>query len=109
MLKDTLEGAGFKNTTLENTTFENTLFADSMLETSWAERTRRNWMTMTSFGLQALMIGLLLLLPVLKTVGLPQRAPCQRQSAWDTPARNLRPRRGVGRLPTLRPRSSLAG
>ncbi len=71
MLKDTLEGAGFKNTTLENTTFENTLFADSMLETSWAERTRRNWMTMTSFGLQALMIGLLLLLPVLKTVGLP--------------------------------------
>ena len=74
MLKDTLEGAGFKNTTLENTTFENTLFADSMLETSWAERTRRNWMTMTSFGLQALMIGLLLLLPVLKTVGLPGSA-----------------------------------
>ncbi len=71
MLKDTLEGAGSENTTLENTTFENTLFADSMLETSWAERTRRSWMTMTSFGLQALMIGLLLLLPVLKTVGLP--------------------------------------
>jgi len=47
------------------------MFADSMLETSWAQRTRRSWTTMTSFGLQVLIIGLLLLLPVLKTVGLP--------------------------------------
>jgi periplasmic protein TonB len=71
MLKDTPEGAGSENTSLENTMFENTMFADSMLETSWGQRTRRSWMTMTSFGLQALIIGLLLLLPVLKTVGLP--------------------------------------
>lgn len=49
----------------------NSLFADSLLQTSWAQRTRRSWTTLTSFGLQALALGLLLLLPVLKTVGLP--------------------------------------
>ena len=49
----------------------NSLFADSMLETSWAQRTRRSWTTLTSFGLQVLALGLLLLLPVLRTVGLP--------------------------------------
>lgn len=55
----------------ENATLANTIFADSMLETSWAQRTRRSWTTLTSFGLQVLALGLLLLLPVLKTVGLP--------------------------------------
>jgi protein TonB len=49
----------------------NTLFTDSMLETSWAQRARRSWTTLTSFGLQVLALGLLLLLPVLRTVGLP--------------------------------------
>lgn len=58
-------------TGLDVTTSENTIFADSMLETSWAQRGRRSWTTMTSFGLQAVIIGLLLLLPVLQTVGLP--------------------------------------
>ena len=47
------------------------MFAESMLETSWGQRTRRSWTTLTSFGLQAVVIGLLLLLPLLKTVGLP--------------------------------------
>jgi periplasmic protein TonB len=47
------------------------MFADSMLETSWAQRARRSWTTLTSFGLQALVIGLLLLLPLWKTLGLP--------------------------------------
>jgi protein TonB len=47
------------------------MFADSLLETSWAQRSRRSWTTLTSFGIEALAIGLLLLLPVLKTVGLP--------------------------------------
>jgi len=60
-----------EDTKLEDAVSEETLFADSMLETSWAQRTRRSWTTLTSFGLQALGIGLLLLLPVLKTVGLP--------------------------------------
>jgi len=36
------------------------MFADSMLETSWAQRSRRSWMTLTSFGLQVLVVGLLL-------------------------------------------------
>jgi len=47
------------------------MFADSLLETSWAQRSRRSWTTLTSFGIEALVIGLLLLLPVLRTVGLP--------------------------------------
>jgi periplasmic protein TonB len=55
----------------EDTASANTIFADSMLETSWAQRARRSWTTLTSFGLQVLALGLLLLLPVLKTVGLP--------------------------------------
>jgi protein TonB len=56
---------------LEGTMLEHSIFADSLLETSWAQRTRRSWTTLTSFGLEVLAIGLLLLLPVLKTVGLP--------------------------------------
>src|SRR5579872_4905817 len=47
------------------------MFADSMLETSWAQRSRRSWTTLTSFALEAMAIGLLLLLPLWKTVGLP--------------------------------------
>jgi protein TonB len=47
------------------------MFAESLLETSWAERGRRSWMTLTSFGLQAVIVGLLLLIPLLTTVGLP--------------------------------------
>ena len=47
------------------------MFAESMLETSWAQRARRSWTTLTSFGLQALILGCLLLLPLWKTIGLP--------------------------------------
>jgi protein TonB len=47
------------------------MFADSMLNSSWAQRSRRSWTTLTSFALQAAVGGLLLLLPMLKTVGLP--------------------------------------
>lgn len=47
------------------------MFAESMLETSWAYRSRRSWTTLTSLGLQAVVIGLLLLIPLLHTVGLP--------------------------------------
>jgi protein TonB len=57
--------------TLEDAMFRETMFADSLLETSWAQRSRRSWTTLSSFGLEALVIGLLLLLPVLKTAGLP--------------------------------------
>ena len=47
------------------------MFADSLLQTSWAQRSRRSWTTLTSFGLEAVAIGVLLLLPLWKTVGLP--------------------------------------
>lgn len=50
---------------------EQTIFGHSLLETSWAQRSRRSWTTLTSFGLEALALGLLLLLPLWKTVGLP--------------------------------------
>jgi periplasmic protein TonB len=53
------------------------MFADSMLETSWAQRSRRNWMTLTSFGLQAAVIGVLLLLPLIRPVALPFLKPLQ--------------------------------
>ena len=46
------------------------MFGDSLLETSWAQRTRRGWTTLTSFGMEAVALGLLLL-PLWKTVGLP--------------------------------------
>lgn len=49
---------------------ENTIFADT-LDSSWPERTRRGWTTLTSFGLQALITGVLLLLPLLRPTGLP--------------------------------------
>ncbi len=48
-----------------------TIFADSLIETSWAQRIRRSWTTLTSFGVQVLAIGCLLLLPLWKTIGLP--------------------------------------
>ena len=54
---------------------EQKMFADSLLETSWAQRSRRSFTTLTSFGLQAVIMGLLLLLPLLKTVGLPSTRP----------------------------------
>jgi protein TonB len=47
------------------------MFADSLLETSWAHRGRRSWTTLTSFGLQAVVVAVLLMIPLLTTVGLP--------------------------------------
>jgi protein TonB len=47
------------------------MFTDSMLEVTWAQRSRRSWTTLTSFGLQGTVISLLLVLPLWKTVGLP--------------------------------------
>lgn len=47
------------------------MFADSLLETSWAQRSRRSWTTVTSFGLQAVVIGVLISIPLLTTVGVP--------------------------------------
>jgi protein TonB len=96
---------------------EQKMFADSLLETSWAQRTRRSFTTLTSFGLQAVIMGLLLLLPLLKTVGLPstrpistpvslgmrggQPAPRARTAGHQFVVQNLDPNRII--LPTQRP------
>jgi periplasmic protein TonB len=56
---------------VEQRTIENSMFADSLLDTSRGQRSRRSWTTLTSFGLEAIVIGLLLLLPLLQTVVLP--------------------------------------
>ncbi len=47
------------------------MFAESILETSWAQRTRRGWTTLTSFGLQLVFIATLLAIPLLQRVGIP--------------------------------------
>ena len=62
------------------------MFADSMLETSWAQRSRRSWMTLTSFGLQALVVGLLLLLPLIRPVALPFMRPLPTPISMTVPA-----------------------
>lgn len=51
--------------------FQQGMFADSLLDTSWAHRSRRSLTTLTSFGLQSVVVGLLLLIPILTTVALP--------------------------------------
>ena len=47
------------------------MFTESILENSWAQRTRRGWTTVTSFGVQAIVIGVLLTIPLLRTIGVP--------------------------------------
>ena len=44
---------------------------DDTLNSSWDERSRRGLTTLTSFGLQALAVGVLLVLPLLRPMGLP--------------------------------------
>jgi protein TonB len=61
------------------------MFNDSMLEVTWAQRSRRSWTTLTSFGLQAVVISLLLLLPLWKTVGLPTGRILPTPVSWGAP------------------------
>jgi protein TonB len=53
---------------------EDTMFT-STLNSSWDERSRRGFTTLTSFGIQALVGGVLLLLPLLRPIGLPSLRP----------------------------------
>ena len=46
------------------------MFANT-IDSSWSERARRGWTTLTSFGLQALVTAILLVLPLLRPNGLP--------------------------------------
>lgn len=61
------------------------MFADSLLETSWDQRSRRGWITFTSFGVQSVVIGLLLLIPLLTTVGLPSSRILQPPTSFAAP------------------------
>jgi len=70
---------------------EQSMFADAILETSWAQRSRRSLTTLTSFGLEAVVIGLLLLLPLWKTVGLPSARALPTPVSWGTPPPAVRP------------------
>ncbi len=65
--------------------FKPGMFADSMLEVSWAQRSRRSLSTLSSFGLQAVILGLLLLLPLLRTVGLPSSHTLPTPVSWGAP------------------------
>ncbi len=67
------------------------MFADSLLETSWDQRSRRSWVTFTSFGLQSVAIGLLLLIPLLTTVGLPSSRVLQPPTSFGAPPPPARP------------------
>jgi protein TonB len=67
------------------------MFADSLLETSWAHRSRRSWTTLTSFGLEALAIGVLLLVPLWKTAGLPSLRALPAPLSWGAPPPAFRP------------------
>jgi len=70
---------------------EQSMFADALLETSWAQRSRRSLTTITSFGLEAVVIGLLLLLPLWKTVGLPSARALPTPVSWGAPPPAVRP------------------
>jgi periplasmic protein TonB len=54
---------------------EAVMFTDSLLETSWAQRSRRSWTTLTSFALQATMTGILLLIPLIRPIAIPFLKP----------------------------------
>jgi protein TonB len=47
----------------------------STINSSWDERSRRGFTTLTSFGIQAVVGGVLLILPLLRPMGLPSLRP----------------------------------
>ena len=62
------------------------MFAENIVvESSWQQRTRRGWTTLTSFVLQAVMIGLLLLIPLLQTAGVPLGRALPTPISWGAP------------------------
>jgi periplasmic protein TonB len=48
------------------------MFADSLLDSHWANRSQRGWTTVASFGLQALCVAVVIMLPLFHTEGLPR-------------------------------------
>ncbi len=48
------------------------MLTTGIIDATWSDTSRRTWATVTSFAVQALGIGILLLLPLIYTQGLPQ-------------------------------------
>ena len=48
------------------------MFADSLLESNWANRSHQGWTTLASFAMQGLAVGILLMLPLIYSEGLPK-------------------------------------
>jgi periplasmic protein TonB len=81
------------------------MFADSLLEASWTQRSRRSLTTLSSFGLQALIMGILLLLPLIRPIALPFLQPLAAPIALAVP-RGLPPAPQYKRAPVL-PQSNM--
>jgi periplasmic protein TonB len=58
---------------------------DGTLNSSWNERSRRGLTALTSFGLQALAVGVLLILPLLRPTGLPLLRPLSTPVSLEQP------------------------
>jgi protein TonB len=48
------------------------MFADTFVDSAWANTSRRGWTALASFTFQAFLIGIVLVLPLIYTQGLPQ-------------------------------------
>jgi protein TonB len=88
-------------TIFDGSGIESRMFVDT-LESSWPERTRRAGTILSSFGLQAFVTGILLLLPLLRPIGLPSfhrlSTPISLgDTVTETPA--MSPHRGSGITP----------
>lgn len=72
MFDNSMSGeTGFGHEILSGETLNARMFTGSLLQASADQRLRRSWTTLSSFGLQALAMGLLLFLPLVK----PDRIP----------------------------------
>src|SRR5258708_7800135 len=78
---------------------------DNTLNSSWDERSRRGMTTLTSFGLQALAVGVLLIVPLLRPAGLPLlrslSTPVSLGRLGDPPA--VSPHTGTNTVPPSNP------
>lgn len=52
--------------------FSSPIFSGSLLEVSWTQRVRRGFTTLSSFGLEVVILCGLLLVPLLKTIVIPE-------------------------------------
>lgn len=70
---------------------------ETTLNSSWDERSRRGWTALTSFGLQAMAVCVLLILPLLRPTGLPLFRPLATPVSLGQP---------LGEPPTVRAHAS---